>query len=502
MEENTNNLREKVAELFSQKKFDEIIALLTDEMLKKILGKENDKAVELYIWRGNTWYVKKDFDEAIVDYNKAIEINPNYTLAFYNKAQARVAKKEYKDAIADFDKVIFLDLRYPDAYVSRGNLKRVFSGDYDGAIADYTEAIIINIDDENAYYYRGYAYYKKALSETSIDLPKSKQDFERYLELTNKGDDDDGVKYAKLYIEELNEVIEDPNLWSIKQLVYNIKNILWIRKESSITHYTSLSVLKDLIFEDSKFRISEGNFMNDPSEGKEFFKFLKYKPDTFLKASPSTESVSLKPFIGSFVPKDKCNNLNMWRFYGKEKGEEAKGCAITLRKEEFIENIENSLLNEKNKEARLDNESDIKFYRVVYVAHNGATKFHIPNSDKSKELERLMKELKTKVDPYKKGDNKTFLDTYLNRIAFLFKNDVYKNEDEVRLVMNGIELEKKYKMGVSSPKVYIELVPIKNIVSQIMLGPKVDKISEWKVAFNYRYEKSAPEIKFSHLPYK
>jgi hypothetical protein len=299
-------------------------------------------------------------------------------------------------------------------------------------------------------------------------------------------------------------VIEDPDLWIIKQLVNRIKVNLWIRKESYITHYTSLSVLKNLIFDDSKFRISEGNFLNDPSEGKEFFKFLKYKPDTFRKTIPSIESVSPKPFIGSFVTKDKCNNLNMWRFYGKEKGEEAKGCAITFRAAEFIENIENTLSNEKDKEARLDNESDIKFCRVVYVVHNGATKFHIPNSDKSKseELEILMKELKQKVELYKEADNKTSLERYLNSIAFLFKNDAYKNEDEVRLVMNGIEFPKKYIMGISSPRVYIELVPIKDIVSQIILGPKVDKGSEWIAAFHYRYEKNTPEIKFSQLPYK
>jgi len=385
MKSDINNLWLKLNELDKEKKFDEILSLLTVEELERddykhtadelyiwrgnIWNKKKDydkaiidynkaieinpKNAELYLWRGNTWYDKKDYDEAIADYSKAIEINPNYTLAFYNKSAAWAAKKEYNKAIAAYTKTIEVNPNYPYAYVSRGNIKRVFNGDYDGAIADYSDAIKINKDVENAYYYRGFAYYKKSLNETSIDLPKSKQDFEKYLELTTD-ENNDGAKYAKLYIEELKEVIEDPNLWFIKQLVNNIKDTLWIRKESCITHYTSLSVLKDLIFDDSKFRISEGNFMNDPSEGKEFFKLIKYKPDTFSKASPATESVSLKPFIGSFVIKDKCNNLNMWRFYGKEKGEEAKGCSITLRTDEFIENIENTLSNEKDKEARLE----------------------------------------------------------------------------------------------------------------------------------------------------
>lgn len=471
----------------------------------------NPKDAELYLLKGNAWYNKKGhdkattYDKAIADYEQAINLNPNYELAFFNNGLAKIAKKDFKGAIKNFDKVIELK-PYEDVYVSRGNIKRVFNEDYDGAIIDYTKAINLNHNNQNAYYYMGLAYYNKALKGKKNNIinliSKSKDYFEKYLKLTIK-ENDNGVKYAKQYIEELKAVIEDPNLWNIKQLINDIKDILWIKKEDCITHYTSLSVLKNLIFDDSKFRISEGNFMNDPSEGKEFFKFMNYWPDTFHKANSSIKSVSPKPFIGSFVTKGKRNDLNMWRFYGKEKGEEAKGCAITLRTEEFIENIENYLSNEKNKEARLDNESDIKFYQVAYVVHNGTTKFYISNPDKRGKLNGLMNELKVKVKPYKEGSNRTlFLERDLNSIAFLFKNEAYKNEDEVRLVMNGIEFKKEYYMDVSSPRVYIELVSIKDIVSQIILGPKVDKGSEWIAAFHYRYEKSAPKIKFSHLPYK
>jgi len=199
----------------------------------------------------------------------------------------------------------------------------------------------------------------------------------------------------------------------------------------------------------------------------------------------------------------------MWRFYGKEKGEEAKGCTITLNRQKFIDDIKDSLSDETNKEARMDDESDINFYCVAYVVHNRKIEFYISDSDKnSMKLTELMEDLKTKVEPYTtkescKEDNRTFLEKYLNSIAFLFKNDAYKNEEEVRLVMNGIEFPKKYNMGVSSLRVYIELVSIKDIVSKIILGPRVDKISEWKAAFHYRYEKKkAPEIKKSQVPYK
>ena len=248
--------------------------------------------------------------------------------------------------------------------------------------------------------------------------------------------------------------------------------------------------------------------MNDPSEGEVFFNFLEDKLDTSRKDGSSDETFSPKPFIGSFVTEDKHDDLNMWRFYGKEAGIEAKGCAITLRTQGFIEDIKDFLANEK-KEARLDNESDIHFYRVVYVVNNKSTKFYIPklNPKKGKELKDLMAELKEKVKTYKAKD-KTSLEVCLNDIAFLFKCDAYKNENEVRLVVKGIEFPKKYceenkeDKSVNPPRVYIELESIKKRVSQITLGPKVDKVNEWASAFHYSYDEDAPKIMISHLPYK
>ncbi|WP_165064956.1 hypothetical protein [Desulfovibrio sp. ZJ200] len=45
-------------------------------------------------------------------------------------------------------------------------------------------------------------------------------------------------------------------------------------KRIRVTHYTTLSALKKLVYDESKFRLSEGNFLNDPSEGRELFNFL------------------------------------------------------------------------------------------------------------------------------------------------------------------------------------------------------------------------------------
>ncbi len=510
MAKNTNELIKKAAELFNQEKFDDVITLLTDELLKKL------KNAELYVWRGNAWYNKKDDqskNKAINDYDKAIDINKNYTLALYNKAQIFITRKDYSEAIKYLDKVINLDPKFAEAYISRGHINRVFYESYDKAIEDYTQAMIRSISDRNAYYYRGLTYYKKAINEENNieSIQRSKNDLEKYLDITSE-ENDIGVRYANYYLKKLDE-INDTDLTEIKNLVFKIKESLCLN-EDCITHYTSLSSMKILILADnSKLRISEGNFMNDPSEGTEFYSFLY---DEYKKKEVETtemEAFVPKPFIGSFVTKDKCNNLNMWRFYGKEDGVEAKGCAIVLRRKDYIEDIKDSLSNEKNEEARIEDESDINFYRVVYLPHNSSN-FKIPKleSDKAGEFAGMMNTLKKCVNAYinKETANITSLEEYLNYIAFLFKRDDYENENEVRLVMNGIEFEKKFceknkdDKSVNPPRVYIELMPIRTSVEQITLGPKVDKANEWASALYYSYkkEKRMPKIAISHLPYK
>ena len=60
----------------------------------------------------------------------------------------------YQGAIADFAKVIEIDPQSPNAYYNRGNAKKDL-GDYQGAIVDYDMAIEINPQYGNAYNNRG-----------------------------------------------------------------------------------------------------------------------------------------------------------------------------------------------------------------------------------------------------------------------------------------------------------------------------------------------------------
>jgi len=235
-------------------KFDDVISLTSDELSRESTC-DKAKTIELYIRRGNAWYYKNEYEKASIDYGKAIEIDDKCVLAFYNRGYSRGIKAEdYDKAIEDFNRAIEIDPDYASAYVSKASILR-FKENYPEAIANYNRAIEIDPGYASAYYNRGLA--KK---ESKTDLMGSRQDFEKYLDLT-ADEHDIWAKYARYYIECVDERINDPKLSAIIDLIDNIKKVLLFNKDC-ITHYTTLSALKSLILGSSKFRISEGSFMN------------------------------------------------------------------------------------------------------------------------------------------------------------------------------------------------------------------------------------------------
>jgi tetratricopeptide (TPR) repeat protein len=116
--------------------------------------------VGIYLNRGIAQYKKGDYDQAIANYTRAIEINPNYAKAYFYRGLAYQDKGDYDRAIADYTKAIEINPKLDIAYNNRG-LAYQDKGDYDRAIADYTKAIEINPKFDVAYYNRGSTYYKK-----------------------------------------------------------------------------------------------------------------------------------------------------------------------------------------------------------------------------------------------------------------------------------------------------------------------------------------------------
>ena len=96
-----------------------------------------------YLNRGVAYGKKGLYDQAIVDFNKAVELNPRDATAYYNRGISYGKKGQYDQAIVDFNKAIELDPRDAAAYYNRG-ISYEKRGQHDRAILDFTKAIEIN----------------------------------------------------------------------------------------------------------------------------------------------------------------------------------------------------------------------------------------------------------------------------------------------------------------------------------------------------------------------
>ena len=118
-----------------------------------------------------------DYEQAISDYTRAIELNPDYIEAYNNRGVA-YSVHNHKKAISDYDRAIELNPDYIEAYNNRGNsYARTSPPDYIKALLDYSQALELNPDNTVAYNNRGVVYsekpnpdYKKAISDFNCAL--------------------------------------------------------------------------------------------------------------------------------------------------------------------------------------------------------------------------------------------------------------------------------------------------------------------------------------------
>ncbi len=116
-----------------------------DAFYKVKLGKAIDyysKAIELNPKYTNAYYnrglVKTQldkYDEAIEDYTKVITLDSNNVNGYYKRASSYYSLKKYKEALKDYDKVIALEPNNAQTYLDRAKAK-LFLDDYNGYQAD------------------------------------------------------------------------------------------------------------------------------------------------------------------------------------------------------------------------------------------------------------------------------------------------------------------------------------------------------------------------------
>lgn len=279
------------------------------------------------------------------------------------------------------------------------------------------------------------------------------------------------------------------NLLEIWGLIQTIKEELILRKleGEKFGHYTSGKVLQEILKQEknkkyqitSKSRLSNVNYMNDPSEGKVL--------NQFLTLDSQLQQVTLKPspwFLMSLTRA--IDRLEMWAQYGCQ----AKGVCLILSPSDFLKR--DLALGPKNfKDKQEKNMSNIDLnevngdfiYRIGYLSNSGQnddilekkyntylseTGIYIINDSLNRMKERVLA-----ID----SSSKLFevVNEILDEIRYLFKSADYSYESELR-ILKYVPLEadnEKIKINDSGEvaKIYIERDnPIK--IEEVIFGPK------------------------------
>ena len=143
--------------------YSEVISLQPDS---SILAKA-------YTARGSIYADKREYDLAIADWTKAIELAPEDAEVYYNRGTAYGDKGELDKAIQDYNKAIDLDPEDDIAYNNRGVAYHNI-GDFAAAIEDYSKSIELD-PHSNTYCNRGEAWlHLKEWQKAKADLMKAK----------------------------------------------------------------------------------------------------------------------------------------------------------------------------------------------------------------------------------------------------------------------------------------------------------------------------------------
>jgi tetratricopeptide (TPR) repeat protein len=142
-------------------------------------GRKDFDVGTIYSTRANVWYLKGNFDNAVVDYQAAINHNPKLSAALQGLGNSYFRKSEFRLAIKAYSDALAVEKKSAELYNNRG-LAQLNVGEFSSAVRDFGEAIKINPKFSSAYNNRGIAYSRYKQFEPAI------KDFTKAIEIDPK----------------------------------------------------------------------------------------------------------------------------------------------------------------------------------------------------------------------------------------------------------------------------------------------------------------------------
>ena len=176
----------KTVEISKQMKYKDRLNYIKENMMKSIRDYnmaidideegDNDKLSLILIVRSNAWRSVGDYENALIDLNKAIEVDnkgESLYLSYGLRGIVYGIIGNNHNAIIDYNKSIQLNPKYIVNYVERARISQKV-GDIDKAIMDCERAINLGSNDEDVYCIRGMCYLQKGIyAQANVDFDKA-----------------------------------------------------------------------------------------------------------------------------------------------------------------------------------------------------------------------------------------------------------------------------------------------------------------------------------------
>ncbi len=120
----------------------------------------SDKQEMIYFTLGKEAYNNKNYDLALIYFDRSIELNSNFPEAYHNLALTYYKLSQINKSIQSLNKAIELDGQYSKAYYSLA-LIYYESKDYDNAISNLEALLQIDQQNTNALFDLGVIYVER-----------------------------------------------------------------------------------------------------------------------------------------------------------------------------------------------------------------------------------------------------------------------------------------------------------------------------------------------------
>ena len=94
-----------------------------------------------------------DFEMIMRDYDRTLELLPDFAFAWFNRANVLCVQKDYQSAIRNYTNALACNTDFAEAYFNRG-LAYIYIGDTQNGISDLSKAGELGI-------YQAYNYLKR-----------------------------------------------------------------------------------------------------------------------------------------------------------------------------------------------------------------------------------------------------------------------------------------------------------------------------------------------------